>query len=116
MDTCVNEENAHCFFENVGALRVGRMVSLFVVTFKRKHVGPKYQGTVLFVKMLQHNVMPERVDNFYVCVENSETSEKYVRVQDLCTLLAEVKPRSLHPNMINLVPIATAFPVSWVAL
>lgn len=88
---------------------------MFVIPYKRKRVGPKYQGTVLFVKMLQHNVMPERVDNFYVCAENSETSVKYVRVQDLCTLLAEVEPRTPNPNMVNLVPIAHAFPVSWVA-
>jgi hypothetical protein len=64
--------------------------------------------------MLQHNVMPERVDNFYVCAENSDTSVKYVRVQDLCTLLAEVSPRNGNEAMVNLVPIAHAFPVSWV--
>ena len=97
-----------------GTLRVGRMVNMFVITYKRKRVGRKYQGTVLFLKMLQHNVMPERVQNFYVCAAISETSVKYVRVQDLCTLLAEVEPRTVSPNMVNLVPIAHAFPVSWV--
>lgn len=92
------------------------MVNMFVINYKRKRVGPKYQGTVLLLKMLQHNVMPERVQNFYACAVNSETSVKYVRVQDLCTLLAEVKPRTESPNMVNLVPIAHAFPVSchWV--
>ena len=97
-------------------MRVGRMVSLFVVPYKRKQVGPKYQGKILFMKILEHNVMPEKVDNFYACAAISETSVKYVRVQDLCTLLAEVNPRTVDPNMVNLVPIAHAFPVSWVAL
>ena len=87
---------------------------MIVINFKRKNVGRQYKGTVLFIKMLQHNVMPERVDNFYECAAISETSVKYVRVQDLCTLLAEVKPRTVSPNMVNLVPIAHAFPVSWV--
>ena len=91
------------------------MVNMYIVTYKRHRVGPKYQGTIMFVKMLQHNVMPERVDNFYACRKKSETSVKYVRVQDLCTLLAEVRPRTEQPNVINLVPIAHAFPVSWVA-
>jgi hypothetical protein len=95
-------------------VKVGRTVNMFVVKYKRKQLGPKYQGTVLFMKMLQHNVMPERVDNFYVCAEISETSVRYVRVQDLCTLLAEVKPRTYQPGMVSLVPIAHAFPVSWV--
>lgn len=90
------------------------MVNMFVITYKRKRVGPKYKGTILFLKMLQHNVMPERVDNFYACAANSETSVVYVRVQDLCTLLAEVAPRTASQNMVNLVPIAHAFPVSWV--
>jgi hypothetical protein len=90
------------------------MVNMFVISYKRKRVGPKYQGEVLFMKMLQHNVMPERVDNFYACAAISTTTVKYVRVQDLCTLLAEVKPRTVAPNMVNLVPIAHAFPMSWV--
>ena len=90
------------------------MINMFVVTYKRKRLGPKYKGTVLFLKMLEHNVMPERVQNFYACAAISETSVKYVRVQDLCTLLAEVDPRTVSPNMVNLVPIAHAFPVSWV--
>ncbi len=90
------------------------MVHLSVITYKRKQVGPKYQGTVLFMKVLQHNVMPERIANFYSCAEISETSIQYVRVQDLCTLLAEVEPRSRELGMVNLVPIAHAFPVSWV--
>jgi hypothetical protein len=67
----------------------------------------------MFMKMLQHNVMPERVDNFYVCADNSDTTIKYVRLQDLCTLLAEADPRTPTPNMLNLVPISHAFPVSW---
>lgn len=91
------------------------MVRMFVVTYKRKRVGRKYKGTILFLEMLQHNVMPERVDNFYACAEESDTSGRYVRVQDLCTLLAEVKPRTERPSMVNLVPIAHAYPVSWVA-
>jgi hypothetical protein len=94
---------------------VGRLISLYVVPYKRKSVGPKYKGEVLFVRMKEHNVMPETVDNFYACAANSSTSIKYVRVQDLCTLLAEVKPRLVNPTMVNLVPIAHAFPVSWVA-
>jgi hypothetical protein len=94
---------------------VGRLICMNVVPYKRKTVGPKYQGTILFMKIQQHNVMPERVDNFYACAANSETSVKYVRVQDLCTLLAEVNPRTVSPNMVNLVPIAHAFPLSWVA-
>jgi hypothetical protein len=88
-------------------------VQLVKITYKRKRVGPKNQGTVLFMKMMQHNVMPERVDNFFVCASNSDTTMKYVRVQDLCTLLAEVNPRSDNVNIVNLVPIAHAFPVSW---
>jgi hypothetical protein len=94
---------------------VGRIVNLFVVNYKRKQVGPKYQGKVLFMKIEEHKVTPERVDNFYACAAISATSVKYVRVQDLCTLLAEVKPRTVDPSMLNLVPIAHAFPVSWVA-
>ena len=90
------------------------MTNLIVITYKRKKVGPRYQGTILFMKMMQHNVMPERVDNFYACAAISETSLRYVRVQDLCTLLAEVNPRTVSPNMVNLVPIAHAFPLSWV--
>jgi hypothetical protein len=100
----------------IGVLRVGRIVSLHVVPYKRKRVGPKNKGEMLFMKIKQHNVMPEKVDNFYACAAVSDTSIKYVRVQDLCTLLAEVKPRTVSPNMVNLVPIAHAFPVSWVAL
>ena len=94
---------------------MGRLVSLYVVPYKRKSVGPKYKGEVLFVKIKEHNVMPEKVDNFYACAANSRTSVKYVRVQDLCTLLAEVNPRLVSATMVNLVPIAHAFPVSWVA-
>lgn len=94
---------------------MGRLISLYVVPYKRKSVGPKYKGEVLFMRMKEHNVMPERVDNFYACAERSATSVKYVRVQDLCTLLAEVKPRTVSANMVNLVPIAHAFPLSWVA-
>ena len=90
------------------------MVNMLFITFKRKRVGPKNQGTILFMKVLQNNVMPERVDNVYACAENSETTARYVRVQDLCTLLAAVRPRTVSPNMVNLVPIAHAFPVSWV--
>ena len=112
--TYANNTNTHCIIAHIGRLRVGRMVNLFVITYKRKTVGRQYQGTVLFMKMLQHTVMPERVDNFYACAADSETTEKYVRVQDLCTLLAEVKPRTWNPNMVNLVPIAHAFPVSWI--
>jgi hypothetical protein len=92
---------------------VGRIVNLFVASYKRKTLGPKYQGTVLFMKVLEHKVMPERVDNFYVCANNSETSPKFVRIEDFCTLLAEVKARSEKPNEVNLVPVAHAFPMSW---
>ena len=90
------------------------MVSLFVVPYKRKNVGPKYKGEVLFLRMQEHNVRPENVDNFYACASVSATSVKYVRVQDLCTLLAEVKPRTVNPSVVNLVPITHAFPVSWI--
>ena len=90
------------------------MLNLITIPYKRKRVGPKYKGTVLFMKILQHDVMPERVDNFYACAAISATTMRYVRVQDLCTLLAEVKPRTVDPNMVNLVPIAHAFPMSWV--
>jgi hypothetical protein len=93
---------------------VGKLVNMFVVTYKRKQVGPKYQGTILFMKMMQHNVMPKRVFNFYECPSINETSVRYVRVQDLCTLLATVSPHTASPNRVNLVPIAHAFPVSWV--
>jgi len=103
-----------CIIAHLGVLRVGRMVNLLFIKFKRKRVGPKYQGTILFINMLQHNVAPERIDNFYACEASSETTARYVRVQDLCTLLAEVNPRTVSPNMVNLVPIAHAFPVSWV--
>jgi hypothetical protein len=109
--------NKHVHIQNhvhAGRLRVGRIVSLFVITYKRKAVGPTYKGTVLFMKVLQHNVMPERVDNFYVCAKNSTTIDKFVRVEDFCTLLAEVDSRSGNPNEVNLVPVAHAFPVSWV--
>jgi hypothetical protein len=105
--------NDPCVRVHVGVLRVGRTVQVIVITFQRKRMGPKYKGTVLFMKMLQHNVMPERVDNFYACAAVSDTTPKYVRVQDLCTILAEVLPRTVSPNMVNLVPIAHAFPVSW---
>jgi hypothetical protein len=110
----VHKTRAQCILPHVGTLRVGRTVHMLSIDFKRKRVGPQYKGTVLFMKMLQYNVMPERVENFYACAAMSETSEKYVRVQDLCTLLAEAPHRSGRDNMIDLVPIAQAFPVSWV--
>ena len=100
---------------HIGVLRVGRTIQVITITFKRKRMGPKYKGTVLFMKMLQHNVMPERVDNYYACAAISDTTLKYVRFQDLCTILAEVIPRNFGPDMVNLVPIAHAFPVSWCA-
>jgi hypothetical protein len=103
------------FLPPTGLLRVGRLDCLYVVPYKRKSVGPKYKGEVLFMRMEEHNVRPENVDNFYACAAISQTSVKYVRVQDLCTLLAEVKPRLVSTTMVNLVPIAHAFPVSWVA-
>lgn len=92
---------------------MGRTVQVIVIDYKRKRVGPKYKGTVLFMKMMQHNVRPESVDNFFVCSEDNEKSLKYVRIQDLCTLLAEVDPRCGKQGLVNLVPIAHAFPVSW---
>jgi hypothetical protein len=91
------------------------MVQLVATTFKRKSVGRKYKGTVLFMKMLQHDVMPEKVHNYYVCAKNRSTAVQYVRVQDLCTLLAEVPDRAGDANKVNLVPICHAFPVSWIA-
>ena len=94
---------------------MGKLDSLFVVPYKRKSVGPKYKGEILFMRMKEHNVRPENVDNFYACASASTTSLKYFRVQDLCTLLAEVKPFTVNPAMVNLVPIAHAFPVSWIA-
>jgi hypothetical protein len=98
-----------------GRLRVGKVIQLVVTTYQRKTVGPRYKGVVLFVKMLEYNVMPERVDNFYVCPPENESSLKFVRVEDLCTLLAQVKPRTGNVNEVNLVPIAHAFPVMWIA-
>ena len=94
---------------------MGRLDSLFVVPYKRKRIGPKNKGEILFMRMKQHNVRPENIDNFYACAAASSTSIKYVRVQDLCTILAEVKPRVPNHAMVNLVPIAHAFPVSWIA-
>jgi hypothetical protein len=96
-------------------LRVGRVVNLFVTTFKRKKVGRKNKGTVLFLKVLENKVMPERIENYYVCARNSETRTTYVRVEDMCTLLAEVADRLGDPTIVNLVPISHAFPVSWIA-
>jgi hypothetical protein len=104
----------HCILYHSGQLRVGELVNMFVVTYKRKRVGPKYQGTVLFMKMMQYNVTPKRKANYYECRSVNETSVKYVRVQDLCTLLASVRSNTSRANRINLVPIAQAFPVSWV--
>ena len=115
-ESCIAWERAthtQLILAPIGDLQVGRVVNMCFVRYQRKQVGPKYKGTMLFMTMLQHNVMPERVDNFYACAAISDTSVKYVRVQDLCTLLAEVAPRTESPNMINLVPIAQAFPVSW---
>ena len=89
---------------------MGRLVSLYVVPYQRKSVGPKYKGEVLFMRMKELNVMPETVDNFYACAANSQTSIKYVRVQDLCTLLAEVRPRFVNPTMVKLVPVAMLSP------
>jgi len=91
------------------------VVNLYIVTFKRKRLGPKYQGTVLFMKMMELKVMPDRVHNFYRCKRNSETTPKYVRVSELCTLLAEVDDHAGVPNMSNLIPIAHAFPISWIS-
>jgi hypothetical protein len=98
----------------LGQLRVGRIVNLYVTTYKRRRIGPKYKGTVLFMKVQQHDVIPERVYNFYVCARTSQTSEAFVRVEDMCTLLAEVPAQSGNPAHINLLPIAQAFPLSWV--
>ena len=97
-----------------GPLRVGRIMNLHVTTYKRKSIGPKYQGTVLFMRIMENTVMPERIDNFYECARQCTTSPKFVRVQDLCTLMAEVDARSGNPLLVNLIPIATAFPVSWI--
>jgi hypothetical protein len=94
---------------------VGRLVNLYITTYKRKTVGPKYKGVYLFMKMLVHTVQPERVDNFYRCAKISDTNPTFVRVADLCTLLAEVPDRSGDPTMVNLLPLAHAFPVSWIA-
>ena len=98
-----------------GRVRVGRMLNLFITTYKRKSLGPKYQGTTLFMKMMEHKVMPERIDNYYRCASISETTPVYVRVEDLCTLLAQVADHSGNPNMVNLLPLAHAFPVSWIS-
>ena len=104
----------------VGRLRVGRMVNLFVVSFQRKALGPKYKGTVLLMCMEEHLVMPESVENYYRCASDSTTANVFVRVADLCTLLAEVPDRPCRehlgdPDMVNLIPLATAFPVSWIS-
>ena len=90
------------------------MICLCSVDFKRKTLGPKNKGTVLFLRIMQHNVMPTRVDNLYVSTKHNETTEKFVPVQNMNSLLAEVPPRSGHPDMVTLIPIARAFPVSWV--
>jgi hypothetical protein len=111
---CSPKRRSH-LLPHVGVLQVGRFVSLYVVPYKRKSVGPKYKGEILFMRMQEHNVRPEQIDNFYACARVSQTSVKYVRVNDLCTLLAEVEPRLVSTTMVNLVPIAHAFPVSWVA-
>jgi hypothetical protein len=91
------------------------MVHLVVTTFKRKSVGRKFQGRVLFMKVLERVVMPKRIHNYYVCAATGETTVKYVRVEDMCTLMAEVPDRAGRPNFVNLVPISHAFPISWVA-
>ena len=90
------------------------MVNLLATTYKRKNVGRKYKGTVLFLKIMQHNVMPRRVSNYYVSPRLRETTAKYVPVQNMCTLLAEVNSQSGDENQVNLIPISVAFPVSWV--
>ena len=107
--------NTHIHHLRVGVFQVGKLDSLFIVPYQRKSVGPKYKGEMLFMRMHQHNVRPENVDNFYAYAAASTTSVKYVRVQDLCTILAKVKTRVPNPAMVNLVPIAHAFPVSWIA-
>lgn len=104
----------------VGRLRVGRLQNLFVVSYQRRTLGPKYKGAFLLMCMEQHLVMPQRVDNFYRCAKDSATETVFVRVEDLCTLLAEVpdRPSREHlgdPDMVNLLPLAHAFPVSWIS-
>jgi hypothetical protein len=86
-----------------------------ITTFKRKQMGRKYQGKVLFMLVLERSRIPVKVDNYYVCDRVANTTEKYVRVSDMCALLAEVDDRDANPSKINLVPIAHAFPISWIA-
>jgi hypothetical protein len=96
-------------------LRVGRIEYLVVTTYKRKRVGPKYQGKVLFMKVHQNTIVPKKVDNYYVCARKPATTAQYVRVEDMCTLLAEVDDREGDSAVVNLVPITTVFPISWIA-
>ena len=96
-------------------MRVGRIIKLHVTSYQRKSIGPKFRGPLMFMQVEQHKVMPERIDNFYSCAKDSETSPRFVHVENLCTLLASVADRSENPSMVNLIPIAQAFPVSWIA-
>jgi hypothetical protein len=95
-------------------VRVGKIINLYVTSYKRNSLGPKYKGVLMFMLVDQHKVMPERIDNFYSCAADSETSLKFVNVEDLCTLLSLVNARSGDPTMVNLVPVAHAFPISWI--
>jgi hypothetical protein len=99
---------------HAGHMRVGRMVKLHIATYQRLRVGPKYAGRVLFMEVQELTEMPERVENFYVCAKHAETSRRYVAVENMCTLLADVDDRYDDPNIVNLVPLTHAFPVSWV--
>jgi hypothetical protein len=99
---------------------VGRIVDLHITPYRRNRLGPKFKGNLLHMRIEQNVVMPERIGNFYRCKKDAETNTVFVRVADLCTLLAEVpdrpcKEHSGDPSMINILPLAHAFPVSWIA-
>ena len=83
--------------------------------FQAQAHGPQVPGHGPLLLVLENNVVPVKVDNFYVCDRETNTSEKYVRVSDMCALLAEVDDRTGNPNKHNLLPIAHAFPISWIA-
>ena len=91
------------------------MVNLAVTTYQRKNVGRKYKGTVLFLRILEYTNTPTKVENYFVCSRISRTVERWVRVEDMCTLFAEVDDKDGDEAKVNLLSISHAFPVSWIA-
>ena len=97
-----------------GQLRVGMIVNLYVTTYKRKAIGPKYQGKMLYMMVRERIVVPERVGNYWVCPKVGLTEVKFVNLTDMCTLLADVDDNKGDVDVMNLVPLCHAFPVSWI--